>query len=139
LLVGHESSEPEICGCCARPAIPSGVIDAPGALVALWNCTFCNTNLSLKVQAMKANELHAIEKKAIMAALKAAPVDLVGTILRGLIDQGVNDLSKINADNYTALRESLVKNHVVINAAGSLLLTYTQQVRRELVNMKAGA
>lgn len=134
MLLGHTSLEPEICCCCCRPAIPVGVIAAPGAVSVMWLCDFCNTTIGLKVIDMKKNELHAIEKQAIADALKAAPVDLVGVVLRCLVDHGVNDLGALNAGNYNSVREIVTTDDRFVGAIETLFLTYTQQVRRALIN-----
>lgn len=139
MLTGHESAEPEICSCCCRPAVPVGVIKAPGAASVLWLCTFCTPALGQKVADMKANQLHTLEKQALAAAIKTAPVDVVGVVLRCLTDHGVKALSDLNEYNYPSVREIVRNDERFTGAVEALLLAWTQQMRRELVNLKDSA
>lgn len=130
-LFGFKSEQPEICACCARPAIPVAVKGG------FFMCAFCSLTLTFKVAAMKPNQLHDLEHGAIEAAVKMNMKPMLEEVLRCLWNNGVKNLADLNEGKISELCIELGGDGVFTETIKQCFLSYTHEIRRELTNLKA--
>lgn len=135
-MLGHVSPEPEICTCCARPAIPLAALPVAGASQGYFVCAFCSLTLAFKVVSMKPNQLHDLEHGAIETAVKETAGDMLSALFGEMWGHGVKDLSQMKTEDFNAMLTAIAESKPFNAAIKKCFLAYTRAIRLELTNYK---
>lgn len=133
LLLGARDETPQLCGLCARPASPVGVIHPPGQNV-LWLCPLCNVRDALEVSAMNPARLSELEAAAIAEASASLAGEAADAVLETLWAQGIRDLDALDAARRDAAVAALAAAPAWQKTLRRAFLAYTIAIRRILAN-----